>query len=481
MTVAFLHGVETMELTKGPVPIQQVRTAVIGLVGTAPIHHAETPADIEEPVQVLSSNDNDRFGPDLEGYTIPAALKQLQAQGYGAVVVVNVFDPDTHKTSIAATDLNIVSGAIVTHADLISVVVKAEGGAGSALAEGTDYALDKLTGTITVLADGALAAASKANVAYVHANPAAVAAADIIGEDAGGERTGMQAWLNCASLFGYKPKVLIAPGFSSDAAVASALNVIAQATKLRAVALADAPVGTTRDEAIEGRGTEGEVDLSGSDQRLFYCYPHLKYYDTAAEETKLGALSTYLAGMIAATDGKLGYWHSPSNKTVLGVTGVEVPLTAAVNDPSCDVNRLNAAGIVTVFTGYGLGVRIWGNRSSAFPASAAIGTFMSVRRTIDMVDESIELATLEFQDSPTVDVLVTAILESVNEFIRTLITRGALIDGSRVEYFPADNPASEIAKGHLTFTKTFCPPPPLERLTYKSVLDTSLLTNIFTG
>jgi len=32
----FLHGVEVIEIDDGPRPIQTVRSAVIGLVGTAP-------------------------------------------------------------------------------------------------------------------------------------------------------------------------------------------------------------------------------------------------------------------------------------------------------------------------------------------------------------------------------------------------------------------------------------------------------------
>lgn len=35
MTTNFLHGVEVVELTSGVRPIQTVRSAVIGLIGTA--------------------------------------------------------------------------------------------------------------------------------------------------------------------------------------------------------------------------------------------------------------------------------------------------------------------------------------------------------------------------------------------------------------------------------------------------------------
>ena len=475
----FLHGVETFLLSNGPRAIQQVKSAIIGLVGTAPIHHALAPAAANRPVAVYTDRDNVQFGSaaTVQGYTIPEALAGLQAQGYGTVVVVNVFDPTVHGTDVPAADLTITSGAIaLTHGDVISATVKVMGGTGNALIEGTDYKIDRQTGIITVVAGGALASATKASVAYRYATPDTVSTDEVIGTlTEAGDRTGMQAWLDARSLLGFGPKILIAPGFSSSAAIQAALQTLAQQKKLRAVALCDAPVGATRDQVIEGRGTEGTLELRLADHRVYYLYPHLKVYDRVADAVKLSAYSSFLAGVIARTDSERGYWHSPSNKQIVGVTGIETPLSAAVNDDSCDVNQLNAAGVVTVFTGNGAGIRTWGNRASSFPGSSDILTFMAVQRTVDMVDESIELAALEYADGPVTDVLITAVLSDVNEFIRTLINRKALYPGSRVEYFPEDNPASELAAGHITFTKTFCPPPPCERMTFKSVLDTTLL------
>ena len=37
MPASFLHGIETIEISTGPVPITVVKSAVIGLVGSAPL------------------------------------------------------------------------------------------------------------------------------------------------------------------------------------------------------------------------------------------------------------------------------------------------------------------------------------------------------------------------------------------------------------------------------------------------------------
>lgn len=486
MAVAFLHGVETFELERGPRPIQQVKSAVIGLVGTAPIHlleEGERPP-VNRPVLVLSDRDAVQFGPDTEGFTIPAALKAIFDQGAGAVFVVNCLGADPIELTWPELELPIVDGKVVLDGAFpdgpppglksISDVQIALAKGGPALQGPTHFSWEPTEQgiRIDVLPGGALEGKSSAWVTIrylVDPSPETVTSADIIGETTAAGRTGMQAWRDAASLYGFGPKVLIAPGFSSEKTVATAMQVLAQDKKLRAIALVDAPIGATRDQVLESRGPAGDLDLDLADERVLYCYPHFRVGDV------LEPCSQRAAGVIAATDAKHGYWHSPSNKPVFGVTGIETPLTASINDPSCDVNALNAAGVVTVFTGYGAGIRLWGNRSSAFPGESGIKTFISVRRTIDMVDEAIEQATLRYLDGPVTEVLITSVLDDVNAFLRTLITRGALMKGSRIEFFAEDNPQSELADGHITFTKTFCPPPPAERITYKSVVDTTLL------
>jgi phage tail sheath protein FI len=474
----FLHGVETVSIDVGPRPIREVRTAIIFLVGTAPIHHVAAPPDPLTSALSLSDRDDPKWGPDLPGYTIPQALAAIHGKVQSTVIVHNVFDPTEHHTDVAAADLAIAGGEIeLAHGDVLNVVVKAAGGEGPNLVLGTDYTLDTVEGVITVVPGGALNAASQANVAYSYGNPAAVQAADIIGDvDESGFRTGLQAALSAAAQFGFGPKLLIAPGYSQLEGVRAAMVQVG--TQLRAHQLVDVPLGTLREEVIEGRGPEGDVDLTTADRRLIYCYPHVKAFDRRANANRLEPLSQHAAGVLARTDRELGYWHSPSNKQITGIVGLELPLTASINDPSSDVNQINAAGVMTVFAGHGKGLRLWGNRSSAFPGSSGLMTFIAPQRVRDIIDESIELAAMDHLDGPIDDVFIKAVLEDVGEFIRKLIGRRAILKGSRVIYDPADNPVSDLADGKIVFTNIFCPPPPAERIVWKSVVDTTLLANL---
>jgi len=406
MPANFLHGVETIEIKKGTRPIRTVKTAVIGLVGTAPINAVGVDfKTVNKPV--LITNDKDAalyFGQPTSGFTIPAALNAIFDQGAGIVIVVNVFDPAVHD---AIYDVQL---------------------------------------------------------------------SDIIGGvDAQGKRTGLQSFKDAYSLFGFYPKTLIAPKYCEDAAVATEINAVAG--NIRAIGLIDVPVGTTVQNTITGRGASGTINFNFSSDRLVLCYPQLKVYDTATNTEKLEPYSQRLAGVIAAKDIEKGYHWSPSNTEIKGIIGAERNLTSMINDPSSEVNLLNEAGILTIFNSFGSGFRTWGNRSSAYPASTDPTNFINIRRTADIIHESVEYSMLQFMDYPIDNGLIDSICESVNAFIRTLIGRGALIDG-KCKYNPDKNPPTETANGHLLFDIEFMPPTPAERITFESFINIELLRNL---
>ncbi len=406
MPANFLHGVETIEITKGSRTIRTVKTAVIGLIGTAPVNAVDAEfKTVNKPVLITSEKDGAKyFGEPTSGFTIPSALNAIFDQGAGIVIVINVFDPAVH-TNVA------------------------------------DVQLSDVIGTVT----------------------------------AQGKRTGLQAFKDCYSLFGFYPKTLIVPKYCEDKAVTTEMNAVA--SNIRAIGLIDAPVGTTVQNAITGRGSNGTINYNFSSDRLVLCYPQLKVYDTATDTEKLEPYSQRLSGVIAAKDIEKGYHWSPSNTEIKGITGVERLLTSMINDPNSEVNLLNEAGIVTVFNSFGSGFRTWGNRSSAYPASTHPTNFINIRRTADILHESVEYSMLQFIDYPIDNGLIDSICESVNAFIRTLIGRGALIDG-KCRFNPAKNPAEEIANGHLLFDIEFMPPTPAERITFESFINIELLRNL---
>jgi len=482
MSANFLHGVETIELNIGTRPIRGVKTAVIGLVGTAPIYDVDTGERIPH-IQKLTLNDlNARryFGADRNGYTIPAALKAGFDQGDGPIyIVINVLDPEVHSSNVTdeAHTFTVTNRITLAHSQVANVIVKNTAGSTTYVA-GTDYLVNQGDGTISRLDSGSIAANSGVKVTYVHLDVSKVTSADIIGEvDAAGNRTGMQAFLESYQKWGFYPKTLIVPGYSSQVEITSAMTALA--SRIRAIAIVDAPAGTTPLQAITGRGPDGTINFNTSSERTVLCYPHLKRYNTATNEEEIVPYSSYYAAVLARSDIENGYWWSPSNQEIRNITGVERNITAMINDPTSEANALNEAGITTVFNSFGSGFRIWGNRSAAWPDGTQPRYFVNIRRVADVIHESIEYSSIQFIDQPITNAWIDSVTESVNGFFRTLIARGALIDGN-CWYDPLLNDASELALGHVVFSYTFMPPPPAERITFESFIDINLLKTLGT-
>ncbi|MGR4972993.1 phage tail sheath subtilisin-like domain-containing protein [Pseudomonas sp. LARHCG127] len=470
MPANYLHGIETTEVERGPRSIRVVKSAVIAVIGTAPT------GPINELTLCLNDIHAAQFGPHITGFSIPEALQGIFDFGAGTVLVVNVLDPAIHSTTVAEQDEQFTSSdqLLLEHGALQTLEIKSADGLVTYL-EGTDYSTDRLMGHIRRLPAGAIAANAQIKVDYTHADPSKVTATDIIGAvNAAGRRTGLKAFQDSYNQLGFFPKIFIAPGFSTLKEVTAELG--ASAGQVGGIAYIDAPIGTTVQQVLAGRGPAGAINFNTSSDRVRLCYPHIKVHDAANGE-RLQPLSIRAAGLRAKVDNDHGYWWSSSNQELIGVIGLERPLTARVDDSHSEVNLLNENGITTVFNAFGTGLRLWGNRTAAWPSVTHMRNFENVRRTKDVVDESIRYSALQFVDQPLTTSLITSITESVNLFLRKLIGDGALL-GGECWYDPARNPQTELEQGHALFNYKLTVPPPFERGTFETEITGQYLVNL---
>jgi len=474
MAANYLHGIETIEVERGPRAVRVVKSAVIALVGTAPT------GPVNALSLCLSVRDDAAFGPDVPGFGIPEALEGIHAFGAGTVLVVNVLDPAVHKGTVSEeiAQFGVNDRLQLANPALQSLTLKASTG-NTTYVKGTDYEVDLVRGRVTRLASGAIAPLASVKASYDYADPSKVTPADIIGTvNTLGQRSGLKLLADSYNQFGFFPKILLAPGFSTNNAVSAEL--IAQAGQLQAIAYIDAPIGLTPAQVIAGRGPAGTINFNTSSERARLCYPHVKVYDPATDSTKLQPLSIRAAGLRAKVDDERGYWWSSSNNELTGLIGLERSLTARVDDPQSEVNLLNENGITTVFNSFGTGLRLWGNRTAAWPTVTHMKNFENVRRTKDIVDESIRYSALQFVDRPISDALIESIVETVNQFLRKLIGDGALI-GGECWYDPARNPQTQIELGQLLFNYKLTPPPPMERGTFETEITGEYLATLGGG
>lgn len=472
MPASYLHGVETIEVEIGGQTTNVVKSSVVALFGIAPTG----------PVNTLTlcttAADDAQFGKSLPGFNIPKTLQIIRAiAGSSPILVVNTFDATANTTAVSMESQTVTGGKLkLANAPVGPVDIKLNDGTTAApIVKGTDYTLDEF-GNFQVISAN-IAESTVYKFSYKKLNAAAVTNSQLIGSvDVNNNRTGIALFDLAFNLYGYNPKIIIGPGYSSTAAIAAAM--LTAATKFRGIYLLDAPYGTTIAGAIAGRGVAGSLVFNTSSNRAYLLYPYLKTFDDYLQADSDYPYSAFMTGVIIATDANLGYWFSPSNKLISAATGSERTIQWAINDANSEANQLNAAGITTVAAGFGTGVRTWGNRSAAYPTSTSARNFINVRRADDMVTESMELAAIDFIDQPLNQALIDTMREAGNTFMRVLIQRGAVLPGSRVEYNKDDNSASDLAAGKVTFERIYMIPTPAERITYKDVLDITLLTNI---
>ena len=473
-------------------------------------------ASLQTPVLVAGSNPNSQspgqagvFGPLIQGFTIPYALSEVFAQGAGQAIVVNVFDQTKHYSSIAAGTYAFPgSGNQVLNVGQmgLSQIKLTNTGATVTYVEGADFTVDRVNGIVTAMGGGLLSAGQSVKITCNYADPSKLADADLIGTVTSGVYTGMQCWKLSYGLMGFFPKLLIAPAFGSgagipgtaqtagsqDATTASGMASVAAA--MRAMYFVDCPPSTQVATLLSNRGAAGN-SWNTSDKRAILCGPQELFMDTGivpngisintsgiavqnlANLVHAGPYSPWVAGTTSAKDLAQGYWWSPSNTQIIGPLGPDVSIYSSFLDAASDTNNLNAAGIVSAFQAFGTGLRVWGNRSAGFPSYSTSDVFIPIRRTMDVIEQSVMLAMMQFLDQPISNALIASILASVNSFLRTLIGRGALVAGS-ASYNPAENPSTQVANGQLVFDIDCMPPPPAERLTFNVFIDTTLLSQL---
>lgn len=470
MSANFLHGVETLELNTGTRTIQVVKTAVIGLLGIAPKGLKNTP--------ILINNDKEasQFGSKITGFSIPQSLDAIFKQGAGTVVVVNIFDKDKHTKTVTDEIQKLENGTLkLTHAPIGDVTIKDASGGVTSFVKDVDYSMDDFGNLRSI--GSKIAEGSNLKFTYKYLDESKISIDDLIGntDSLTDARTGLKCFDLSFNLFGLTPKILIAPTFSDDSDLA--VELVAAAEKYRAITYLDAPYATTVQKAITGRGPLGNINFKTSSKRAQLLYPMLKMYNVHTKTDDVFPYSAYLAGVRAYVDNTEGYWVSDSNHEIKGITGVERNISAGISDPNSEANLLNEKGITTVFNSYGTGFRVWGNRNASFPTNTQPDNFVCVRRTADVIQESIELACLQFIDQPITQGWIDSVRESVNSFLRTLQGRGAILDGV-CKYNPEDNPKTELANGHINFYIDFMPATPAERITFNSFVNIEYLTKL---
>lgn len=363
-------------------------------------------------VKLITSADaaTAEYGADISGFTIPAALEKIFSEVSAKVLVVNVLTAEK----------------------------------AAALLE----------------SDGKMTRDEAGGVATNIYKPTLPAAVDYTAELV----AGLDQLLTVDDTLGVKPNIILTPGYSQIAAVMT--KMVAVAEKLEGFAVIDMAADDVQ-SALTARAS-GTYNITS--QAAVLCYPQVLRYNTHEAITDTLGLSVFWSVAKAIRDGAEGYWLSPSNSELAGVSGLTTSITSSLTDESADTNLLNGQGIVTVFRKSGMGTRLWGNWTAAYPSDKRTISMIAPRAVRMAAREALVNASLNYMDRAATGITVDMILGDVNAFFRDLIGQGAIVDG-QCTWNEDKNPAAEVAQGKLTFSFSIDYAPSLECLTFEEVIE----------
>lgn len=323
---------------------------------------------------------------------------------------------------------------------------------------GADAAITKACRAIYARSKAVIVASGVAKVADAAAQTSAI----IGGVQANGKRTGLQALLDGKSRFNAQPRLIIAPKHSATLAVATAMDSVGG--KLRAMAIIDGP-NTTDEAAIAYAKSFGS-------KRIYMADPGVQVWDTTSNSTVAAPASAWAAGVFAWTDREYGFWASPSNKEIVGITGTTRAIEYLDGDETCRANLLNNANIATIIRDDGF--RLWGNRTLSSDPKWA---FVTRVRTMDMVMDAILYGHKWAVDRGITSTYIRDVTEGLQAFMRDLKAQGAIIN-FEVYADPELNTASQLEQGKVYWNIRFTDVPPAENPNFRIEVTNQWLTEV---
>lgn len=457
MAVPYLHGLETIELSDGRRPVQTVKSNTIGVVGTAPNADPDL-FPLNTPVAVFA--DSLKAGQLKSDGTLLDAVDAIYSQKASVVVVTRIAEgqneAETWSNAVGSPTAKTGVWSLLKARPTLRVVPKL------LIAPGLTSGLaTNGVASINVTAGGSdFTAASAVVTISPPSDMTKGRQAKAVAQVVGGTITGVTI---TDPGFGYTaaPTVTFTggSGAAASAVLGKVANPVGQALaaivdRLRAVAFVDGP-GTTYEAALEGRSHYGS-------QRVAYLDPGVLHWDTETSTYITKPASAYAAGIQARIDNERGFWHSFSNELIQNIGGPSRPVDYMPNDRESEANMLNANQVTTIV--HDDGFKFWGLRGTG---TDPLWAHLSVRRTADMVYESLEQAERVRLDKPFSYQLLTDIQEDVNAYMRLLKSRGALI-GGQCWIDPSVNTPATFSNGELTVDFDIEPPASLEHLQFRA-------------
>jgi phage tail sheath protein FI len=253
-------------------------------------------------------------------------------------------------------------------------------------------------------------------------DPAAKLAAEtgaIVGSSA--LKTGVWALLDAETITGYKPGIIIAPGYTSQR-TGNLKNAVATA------------ISTVKDMLVDCIGITDATATSDADALTYAqdfktvlgmvaCYPAVIVELGGEQVTR--PMSPHVAGAIVRRDKEVGTPYKAAwNRPLKGILGPSKTISYRDGDPSCQANVLVQGGLATVIEGSTL----WAPYTTATDSTVAAYRSLKRIRTRRAIEAAIMPAMRAYLSDDVGAHGVTLVTQSLSLFCEDVKTLGAIID-----------------------------------------------------
>ncbi len=419
---------------------------------------------------------------DPKEYTLCQAIDvAFNKVGVAPIVLINVLDPATHKTALAAASVTVTDKqAIVKTFGILNDDTLTVKDGDDTLTKGTDYTIefdDNGYLVINLVDGGSHASAASLTVSGNKIDPSAVTQNDIIGSynTSTGVEKGLEVLRQVFPLLNMTPGILLAPYWSKYPNVAAAMAAKCEGINgvFRCECIVDLDSSTGHAVKYTDVGTEKTASAMVSPHMLV-AWPCVKVGDNIYNASTLfGAITQYTD---ANNDDVPNL--SPSNKAV-AISGLCLEDGTEVIIDESRANVVNSYGVAT-FNNF-QGWRTWGNNTAAYPGSTdPKDRWFCCRRFFSWWGNSFILTYHQRVDNPLDPRQVEAVVDAENVKGNALVAQGRCA-GAEMEYRAEDNTIGDVLDGKATFYQRLAPFPPMEDMLDVLEFDPTLLQAAFEG
>ncbi|MDD3139613.1 MAG: phage tail sheath family protein [Lachnospiraceae bacterium] len=442
---------------------------VVVAIGMAPVNLVagyKTAGIINKPVKLQNLSDAQRtmgYSSDWSKFTLCETMAAHfdNAEGnIGPVYVINVLNPEVHKTATKTTEaITFTNGRGSIKSDIIildSLVLEDK-------VEGTDYtkSYDFSNGKVIIASlDTEDPITGSISASYDTIDISAVTATTIAGTQADGVYTGIQAIKLLYSTYNVITNLIVAPGWSDKPDVYKAIAKVRQQINGHwdAIGLTDLPISATTILAAKTFKTEDAY----SDEGCKSFWPQA--VDASGKIFHLSSLAAVeFMRADAAHDGVP--METCGNKSIPVVKQYFGALATNQGFDQLEAKELAKNGIATCVFWGGNWV-LWGDSTDAYTFGAeaqdARNTFDTSMRMMYYITNSFQKEWGNIIDKPFTKQLKDTIINREQEKLDGLVAVGALIGHPSVSFIEDKNPLTSIKNGDFRWDIPVTPVVPLK-------------------